>query len=420
MSNAFQVLTLSYKHAPIAIREKVALQEAGCRMLLERIKEFTPAREVLVLSTCNRTEVYYKSSEDLSDTIIKLLALEKGFSDVQQVHAYFQHITREEQALTHLFRVALGLESQVVGDFQILNQVKLAYQWSADAGLAGPFLHRLLHTVFSANKRVVNETAFRDGAASVAYATVELVEELCREIEDPRVLLVGLGDIGSNVCANFGKSSIRNLVVCNRTFAKAQDLAQRTGARAVAWDQVINQVREADVVICSVPGDSFFLSRDQVEALGENGPRFFLDLSMPRSIDDELSQLPGRKVYNVDTIKTRAGEALERRVASIPQVLGILEESLADFGAWSREMVISPALQQFKKHLEQIRQQEIARALKHMGPAEQQLVEAVTASILNKIVKLPALELKAACQRGDSESLMEGLSQLFNLDKQEV
>ncbi|MGV3503874.1 MAG: glutamyl-tRNA reductase [Adhaeribacter sp.] len=420
MSTPFQVLTLSYKHAPIAIREKVALQEAGCKSLLEKIKEFSPVREALVLSTCNRTEVYYRADADLSGTIIKLLALEKGFSEVDLVRAHFQHIAGQEQALAHLFRVALGLESQVVGDFQILNQVKLAYQWSADAGLAGPFLHRLLHTVFAANKRVVNETAFRDGAASVAYATVELVEELTREIEDPRVLLVGLGDIGSNVGDNFRKSPLRNLVVCNRTYAKAEQLARRTGAQAVAWDQVMDQIGQADVVICSVPGDSFLLSREKVEALGRAVPRFFLDLSMPRSIDDELSQLPGVAVYNVDTIKNRAGEALERRLAAIPQVLQILDQALADFGAWSREMVISPALQQFKKHLEQIRQQEIARALKHMGPAEQELVEAVTANILNKIVKLPALELKAACQRGESESLMAGLSQLFNLEQQAV
>lgn len=255
MLNAFQVLTLSYKHAPIAIREKVALQEAGYQSLLEKIKEFTPAREVLVLSTCNRTEVYYTAAEDLSNAIIQLLALKKGLPDAREVAPYFQHLSREHEALTHLFRAALGLESQVVGDFQILNQVKRAYQWAADAGMAGPFLHRLLHTIFSANKRVANETAFRDGAAFVAYATVELVEELTRETENPRVLLVGLGDIGAYVCLNFCKSRIRNLVVCNRTYAKAEDLARRAGVRAVAWDQVINQILLANVEICSVPGE---------------------------------------------------------------------------------------------------------------------------------------------------------------------
>jgi glutamyl-tRNA reductase len=139
---------------------------------------------------------------------------------------------------------------------------------------------------------------------------------------------------------------------------------------------------------------------------------------MPRSIDDALSQLPTVAVYNVDAIRHRASEALERRLAAIPQVNKILAEALAEFKNWTQQMVISPTIQQFKNQLEQIRQQEIARALKRMGAAEQQLVEAVTTGMLKKIVKLPVLELKAACQRGESESLLEGLTQLFNLEKQ--
>jgi glutamyl-tRNA reductase len=418
MSNLFQALTLSYKNAPIAIREMVALNEAGCKSLLEKIKAFTAAREVLVLSTCNRTEVYYAAQEDLSRQIIKLIALEKGFIAINNLDPYFQRIADADQAVTHLFRVALGLESQVAGDFQILNQVKQAYQWSADRGLSGPFLHRLLHTIFFTNKRVVNETAFRDGAASVSYATVELVEELTRGIDQPRVLLIGVGEIGANVCLNFRKSRINNLFIANRTYHKALDLAQRADASAVPWDQVMAEIRQADVVISAVPGDWFFIGQDDVAQHRLTSPKYFLDLSMPRSIDEQLNVLPGIAVYNIDSIKNRASEALERRLAAIPQVNDIMAEALAEFANWSREMVISPAIQQFKHHLEQIRQQEIARALKHMGAAEQQLVEDVTASIVNKILKLPVLELKAACQRGDSESLLEGLAQLFNLEKQ--
>jgi glutamyl-tRNA reductase len=418
MPNQFQALTLSYKNAPIAIRELVALNEQACKSLLEKIKEFTPAQEVLVLSTCNRTEVYYAAEEDLSRQIIKLIALEKGFYAIRNLDPYFLRLAEPDQAVTHLFRVALGLESQVAGDFQIVNQVKQAYQWSADAGLSGPFLHRLLHTIFFANKRVVNETAFRDGAASVSYATVELVEELTQELEEPRVLLIGVGEMGANVCLNFRKSKINNLFIANRTHHKAVDLAQRANGCAVPWEQVMEQIHLADVVISAVPGDWFFISQADLEEHRFTGPKYFLDLSMPRSIDDSLGQLATVAVYNVDAIKNRASEALERRLAAIPQVNKIMAEALAEFENWTRAMVISPTIQQFKNQLEQIRKQEIARALKHMGAAEQQLIEAVTTSMLNTIVKLPVLELKAACQRGESESLLEGLSQLFSLEKQ--
>jgi len=419
MQTQFKALTLSYKNAPIAIREMVSLNEIACKNLLDKIEEFTGATDVLVLSTCNRTEVYYAAEKDFSREIIKLIAIEKGFIGINEVNPYFQRINEHARAVEHLFAVALGLESQVVGDFQILNQVKNAYQWSVDAGMAGPFLHRLLHTIFFANKRVVNETAFRDGAASVSYATVELVEELTKHTENARVLMIGVGDMGKNICLNFQKSKINNLVIVNRTHHKALELAQRANAQAAYWESLPIEIGLADVVISAVPGDCFFLRKeDVVEVL--TTPKYFIDLSMPRSIDDCLSALAGVEVYNVDTIKNRATAALELRLAAIPQVQNIVAEAIAEFAAWTREMVISPAIQQFKNQLEQIRQQEIARALKKASPAEQQLVETITKNILNKIVKLPVLELKAACQRGESEALLEGLSALFNLEKQEV
>ncbi|WP_089319263.1 glutamyl-tRNA reductase [Pontibacter ummariensis] len=420
MQNQFKVLTLSYKNAPIAVREAVSLNEIGCRNLLDKIKEFTGAQDVLVLSTCNRTEVYYAADNDYSREIIKLIALEKGFIATKEITPYFRHITSHQEAVQHLFYVGLGLESQVVGDMQILNQVKKAYQWAADAGMAGPFLHRLMHTIFATNKQVVNQTAFRDGAASVSYATVELVEELTANMENPRVLMIGVGEIGANVCDNFQKSAVNNIIIANRTHHKALELAQKTGARAVYWENVWQEIQAADVVISSVPGDCFFIARETVEKQGVRSPKFFIDLSMPRSVDAALESLAGVCVYNIDSIRNRATSALEKRIAAIPEVKGLVAEALVEFSAWTREMAMSPALQQFKQRLEQIRQQEVARYLKNLGAEEQQLVEVLTKNILNKIVKMPALELKAACQRGESEALLQGLSALFSLEKQEA
>lgn len=141
---------------------------------------------------------------------------------------YFRHITCHKEAVQHLFHVALGLESQVVCDMQIMNQVKYAYQWATEAGTAGPFLHRLMHTIFYSSKRVANETSFCDGAASVSYATVELVEDLNKTMANPRVLMIGVGEIGADVRDNFQKSAISNIVVVNRTHHKALELAQKS------------------------------------------------------------------------------------------------------------------------------------------------------------------------------------------------
>ena len=166
MQTKFRVVSLSHRSAPVHIRELISLDDLAIERLLLKLKEFFSVADALVLSTCNRTEVYYSHESDLSIELIKLIGIERGLPDAISYLDYFQVINNEQEAVTHLFRVSMGLEAQVVGDIQISNQVKRAYQTAADLELAGPFLHRLMHTIFFTNKRVVQETAFRDGAAS--------------------------------------------------------------------------------------------------------------------------------------------------------------------------------------------------------------------------------------------------------------
>ncbi len=421
MQGKFKVLTLSYKDAPISVREAVALSEIGCRNLLDKVKEFTACTDVLVLSTCNRTEVYYTSDKECTTELVKLIAMEKGFIATKGILPYFKAMNEHEAAITHLFRVSLGLESQVVGDAQIMNQVKNAYRWAIEADTVGPFLHRLLHTVFNANKLAVNSTNFRDGAASVSYATVEMVEELTKAIAEPRVLLIGVGDIGRDVCLNFQKSRIQHLTIVNRTHHRAVELAQRVGAAVAYWEHVWREIEKADVVISSVPGDCFFISEKEVGQLViTERPKLFLDLSMPRSIDVALGTIPQVTVYNIDAVRSRTTKALELRLASVPAVEQIVEDAVAEFRAWASEVSSSPVLQQFKRHLEEIRQQELARYSKKLSPAETELIDTITQRIVNKIVKKPAIGLKAACQRGEPENLAKSLRTLFDLDKQDA
>ena len=199
MLQNFKAISLSYKKAPLDIRELIALDENSCRQFLQTLKGFIQASDILVLSTCNRTEVYYNADTDYSIQIVKLLGITKGIENISQYFDYFTILNEHDDAVRHLFNVSMGLESQVVGDMQITNQVKQAYQWAADNDTAGPFLHRLMHTIFFTNKRVVQETAFRDGAASTSYAAIELIEELTADIIEPSILVVGLGEIGAEI-----------------------------------------------------------------------------------------------------------------------------------------------------------------------------------------------------------------------------
>ncbi|MCS7003895.1 MAG: glutamyl-tRNA reductase [Cytophagales bacterium] len=412
----FKAISVNYKQAGLAVREKLSLSERETKTLLHQLKDILGISEALVLSTCNRTEIYYLSEKDYFSSIIHLLCQIKNITNPAEYHKYFISFNQTHQAVEYLFRVSIGLESQVIGDLQISNQVKKAYQWTADENMAGPFLHRLLHTIFFTNKRVVQETAFRDGAASVSYAAVELTEELCHSIIEPKVLVVGLGEIGADVARNFKASErFAEITVMNRTFATAQQIAQECGFRACAFERLWQEVEKADVIISSMSLPSPLFDSESVQKLNF-AFKYFIDLSVPRSVAREVEELPGVLVYDIDHINIRTSEALERRKSAIPQVESIVNQAIQEFLDWSREMIFSPTIQKLKSALEQIRQEEISKYLKRMDTEEAQKIDMITKNIMQKIIKLPVLQLKAACKRGEAETLVDVLNDLFNLE----
>ncbi|GAB3930224.1 glutamyl-tRNA reductase [Larkinella terrae] len=428
MHEFFKSISLSHKTAPLAVRELIALNEDESRQFLIKLREFFGASESLVISTCNRTEVYYSSPQNLNREIARLLLAEKGITSTEDYLPYFHFFDTQADSVRHLFEVCTGLHSQVVGDMQIPNQVKQAYQWSADLDMAGPFLHRLMHTIFFTNKRVAQETSFRDGAASVSYAAVELIEELVGSsgcpymaaagASSPSVLVIGLGEIGADICENLAARKLNRITLCNRTRSKADALAEKHGFRVADFANLTEEIAKADVIISSVLVEKPLITADLLSGLNSLTFKYFFDLSVPRSVDVNVEQVPGLLLYNIDHIRTRADEALSRRMASIPQVEAIIDQSIDDFNDWSREMIVSPTINKFKNALEQIRKEEIARHLKNMTAEESEKVEKITRSIMQKIMKAPVLQLKAACKRGEADTLIDVLTDLFDLEKQ--
>ncbi|MFD2571702.1 glutamyl-tRNA reductase [Spirosoma soli] len=418
MLDTFKSISLSHKTAPLRVRELIALNEDEAKRLMLRLRDFFGLTDLLVISTCNRTEVYYAFEQDLNAEIARLLLIEKGLTDTENYLPYFQFFGAHDEAVRHLFEVCVGLHSQVVGDMQIPNQVKQSYQWSADLDMAGPFLHRLMHTIFFTNKRVAQETAFRDGAASVSYAAVELIDELVGENQSPNVLVIGLGEIGTDVCKNLADRNVKNITLCNRTQAKTEVLANQYGFRVADFANLTDEIRNANVIISSVMRDEPLITPELLQGVTVLTYKYFIDLSVPRSVDASVEQIPGVLVYNIDHIRNRADEALNQRLAAIPQVEAIVTQSVAEFGDWSKEMVVSPTINKLKNALEQIRRDEIARHLKHLTPDESEKVDKITRGIMQKIIKLPVLQLKAACKRGEAETLIDVLNDLFDLEKQ--
>lgn len=415
MLDNFKAITLSYKTAPLQVRESLSVAEGEYPVLLQNIKDIAGVSEALIVSTCNRTEIYYSSDTDKSEELIKLLSVEKGQSSTEFL-PYFSVLNNHLEAINQLFRVAMGLESQVVGDIQISNQVKRSYQWTADADMAGPLLHRLMHTIFYTNKRVSQETPFRDGAASVSYAAVEMVEELTNDIVNPKVLVVGVGEIGSDAVRNLQNTDITDVTITNRTFSKAEELAEECDYQALPFEQVWKAAKEADVIISSVAKADFF-NEQNVKEMDILAFKCFVDLSVPRSVAKEVEHISGVLVYNVDDINNRATKALEKRKKAIPSVEQIIGESITDFSSWAQEMVFSPTIQKLKNALELIRQDEIGKYMKHLSEDERKKIEKITTNIMNKIIKIPVLQLKAACKRDDAEALVDMMNDLFNLEQ---
>lgn len=417
MHTQLRVISLSHKSAPVQIRELISLDEQAIQRLLVKLKEFFTITDALILSTCNRTEIYYSHEEDLSRELVKLIGLERGLADAIHYLAYFQVINEEKQALRHLFRVALGLEAQVVGDIQISNQVKRAYQTSADLDTAGPFLHRLLHTAFFTNKRVVQETAFRDGAASLSYATIELIEGLTQNIFQPRVLLIGVGEIGEDVARNMVHLPNARIQITNRTLTKAEEIGLPLGFEVIPFDHCLEAMKEADVIVSSVRLNEPFITKALVQELHIPSYKLFIDLSVPRSIETSIEEVPGVVLYNVDNIRSKATAALENRLAAIPAVETILEESLEEFQGWKKEMQVSPTIHKLKQSLEQIRLEELGRYLKQVDEKEYQLIDKITKSMMQKVLKVPVVQLRAACQRDQATEMIELITDLFDLEK---
>ena len=420
MFNTFKSISLSYKSAPIAVREQIALDETGVKLLTRLIKEHTSASEVIILSTCNRTEMYYCAEEDLREELVKLLCIAKGDASIAgSILPYFNSINEHYEAITYLFKVALGLESKVIGDIQISNQIKKAYQWSVDENASGPFMHRLLHTIFFSNKRVVQETNFRDGGASVAYVASELANQLASDFIDAKVLLIGLGEIGADVCRNL-KGTEAKVVICNRTKSKAEELAEECAFEVADFSEVHAMIQKSDVIISSLAKEEPLIKESFVRELDIPGFKHFIDLSVPRSVDLAVEQVAGVSLHNIDSLTERTNKALNKRIEAIPAVERIIEEAVSEFQAWSKEKAVSPTIQRMKSALEQIRKEEVSRFLKNASEKEVDMIDKVTKSMIQKIMKLPVLQLKAACKRDQADTLVDVLNDLFNLENKEV
>ena len=420
------VLGISHKSANLALREQFYLDKQATGLLLNRLKEVCNIQEALVLSTCNRTEVYYQVPSppttdpvpDYASQIIHLLCQPAQMTKKVPLDVFY-HLSSTQASIEHLFQVCLGLDAQVQGDQQIISQSKQAYELSTYENMAGPYLHRLMHSIFYTNKRIATQTRWRTGAASVPYAATQLIQQLLGENKQAQIIVIGLGAVGQDMLQQLSTVPNTQLNVSNRTWETAQKMTTLYPCQAIPFEQLPNTLAQYDVIItCLGPSTgsatTSLITKENLTSHRKN-PLLLIDLSVPRTINQDLQSLPGVLLYNIDEIKEQTTQAMEQRNQALPRVQKIIQEQLDAFENWTEEMNYSPLIQQLKDTLEALRQEELAQHLKGMNTAESKKIEQITKGLIQRIMKYPVLTIKTACKRGEGDQLAKTLVDLFEL-----
>jgi glutamyl-tRNA reductase len=398
---------VSHHAAPIELRERVALDGRGAAALAERL-----GRESVVLSTCNRTELYLVRDEHAEDIAVGTVTELAGEGAAELAGVLYR--LRDEAAALHLFRVAAGLDSLVPGEGEILGQVRSAYE----AGATGAFLDRLFRQALHVGRRVRVETAIAESPASVPSAAAALAQQVFGELGGRRVLLLGAGKTSESAARNLVSRGATIAAVANRTLAHGEELARKLGAEAIALDRVSDELAGADVVISSTSAPGFVLARDTVAGAlraRRGRPLLLVDLAVPRDLDPRINDLEGCFLYDVDDLEAVVAETLSGRRSEAARAERLVAAEAVRFREWQAALDVVPTIASLRALAEEIRDRELERAGSRLSERERRQVESVTSQILAKLLHLPTIRMKEAAAAADGVVYAHVVRHLFGL-----
>ncbi|MBD0402984.1 glutamyl-tRNA reductase [Flammeovirga sp. EKP202] len=415
MTNDLKLFSISHSKATVKVREKFSLNDLEVKHFLQKLKEVLGIDEAIVLSTCNRVEVYYVSKSILTQQILKLLCVLKCQVPSDQ---YIKYIEDKEgdNAVEHLFSTGIGVNSLLLGDLQIYGQLKNAYQNATDENMCQAFLHRLMHTFFHFHKRITNETSFKKGVSSNGYAAVKVTDEFCKYNNDAKILIIGLGEMGKDVCQYLQKKNINNVSITNRSLEKALQFNKTFGYEVVDYETHEEMLFDFDVVITSAHHEKIVY---KPSISSSQSPQLIIDLCSPRTVSPTFNRV-GTKVLNIDDLGMQLDETIKLRQAELTNVSLIFNEELLKFNSWLKETYFTPTVLLLKNALEELRRDSLATFKKEFNSSELEAIERVSNRMIQKIVQLPTLQLKEACKQGNVATLNEALKALFMLEEPSI
>lgn len=416
------LLGMNHKTAPVEIREQLAV---ACRQEvnpLHMLPHLEHVDELLFLSTCNRVEFLFTCGA-LAEGIAEIKALLRthvGLPSSIPLDSYL-YVHQDLEAVKHLFMVASSLDSMVVGEPQILGQLKGAYRSAVEFRTVKMVLNRLMHKSFSVAKRVRTETCIGSCAVSVSFAAVELARKIFGHIQDKRVLLIGAGEMAELAAEHFLRQGVRSMTVANRTLERAVELAARFKAETVPFDHLLDELKATDIVVSSTGAREPIIGyRDVRSRMRErrNRPLFFIDIAVPRDIDPKVNEIDNVYVYDIDDLQGVIEFNREERLSQARTAEHIIDEETIKFKNWMRSLNAVPTIVSVREKAEKIRQNELRRTfsqLPDLGDREKDAIEILTSSIIKKLLHDPIMFLKKKAQRDSRAVYMDFTLQLFNL-----
>ncbi len=415
------VIGLNHKTASIEIRERLAFQESEIEEALRQIKAIPSIREAILLSTCNRVELY-ATCKEVEEAVQEL----KEF--LSQFHQFplerFEknlYLLMGKEAVRHIFRVASSLDSMVVGEPQILGQIKEAYQKANESNASGVVLHRLLHRAFHVAKRVRTETKISNSAVSVSSVAVELAQRIFGTLEDRVVFLIGAGEMIELAARHLVSGGVRKILVTNRTYERAVSLAQEFQGEAIPFDEINRGLKKADIVISATNSPVPILTSEQITRVmkeRKQRPIFFIDIADPRDIEPKVGGLENVYLFNIDDLQRVAYENLKDREKEAEKAEGIVGEEVERFVRWYHSLEVTPTIIALRKKFEEIRRRELEKMLSlhpELTEKERKSLEAMTSAIINKILHEPITQLKEKDEEAMADFYIDALQTLFQL-----
>jgi len=419
------VVGINHKTAPVEIREKLSFSEKEVGRSLRRLLELPEFAENMILSTCNRVEIYAttRNVERAMVALKSFLAEYHGVALGEFEKSLYVHLG--SAATRHIFRVASSLDSMVVGEPQILGQIKEAHNIAAYHNASGIILNRLLHRAFHVAKRVRTETKIGSSAVSISYAAVELAKKIFGTLEGKAVMLLGAGEMAELAAKHLVTAGAKRVVVASRTYQKAVNLAMTFNGEAIEFDGFHEQLQGVDIVISSTGAPHYILRPEDVLGVikaRKNKPMFFIDIAVPRDIDPEVNEIENVYLYDIDDLQEVVDANKDRREREAGRAEEIVEEEVLKFYHWHKSLDVVPTIVSLKEKLEEIRKKELSKTLSSLAQItekERRSLEALTSAIVKKILHDPITFLKSSDLNTDTHVYVDAVRKLFRLEPEE-